>query len=123
MNFENSNLSFYSKLTELICCCGFFYSVGDCGVPPPVENGKSKKCGDAVSYYCDEGFSLEGASELMCENGRFTPAAPRCVGESPRHSREQARTIAFDGNCCRHFGDEIAKNIKSRDRLTNKLPQ
>merc|ERR1739838_58191 len=53
--------------------------VGDCGVPPTVENGKSKKCGNAVSYYCDESFSLEGASELMCENGRFTPAAPRCV--------------------------------------------
>jgi len=52
--------------------------VAGCGIPPSVENGAWKKCDNMVSYFCHDGFTLNGADEITCQNGRFTPPPPIC---------------------------------------------
>ncbi|VDO92474.1 unnamed protein product [Soboliphyme baturini] len=62
----------------------------ECGVPPPIENGKffltsnSSAISNTAQYSCDKGYRLVGISVLNCgPNGLWSPAvAPLCYGSS-----------------------------------------
>jgi len=60
-----------------------------CEEPPAIGNGQlvdepldSYDYGNAVSYRCNNGFSLIGSSTLHCaEDGTFKPDPPKCMGK------------------------------------------
>merc|ERR1712142_95210 len=59
-------------------------NIGDCGMPPAVENGFYRKCAseDIVSYYCDHGFQVKEHdrefTDVECVNGNFDRDPPTC---------------------------------------------
>ena len=63
-----------------------------CRAPPSVENGRHSGTnryyfqeGSVITYWCDDGYSLQGASQRMCSYSRSTRkyqwdgAAPTCL--------------------------------------------
>ena len=63
-----------------------------CRAPPSVENGRHSGTnryyfqeGSVITYWCDDGYSLQGASRRMCSYSRSTRkyqwdgAAPACI--------------------------------------------
>ena len=56
-----------------------------CGAPPAISNSHVTlrdvyNAGDIVTYTCDLGYEVEGASSLLCGNdGSWTGIYPRCI--------------------------------------------
>lgn len=60
-----------------------------CDNPPVVAHGHHTQVialfgikKDEVVYKCDEGYTLVGEDRLFCRSSRWSPAAPRCKGNS-----------------------------------------
>lgn len=60
-----------------------------CDNPPVVAHGHHTQIitlfgmkKDEVVYKCDEGYTLVGEDRLFCHYSRWSPAAPRCKGNS-----------------------------------------
>lgn len=62
----------------------FFYRTDlSCGRPPNVRNAKaqypSTKFGETVTYVCNEGYTLSGASQRTCRaNEKWDGVGPNC---------------------------------------------
>ena len=58
-----------------------------CGNPPtPDPNGNvvstGTSLGDTATYYCNDGFVLEGTKTIYCQNnGKWSDDAPKCNRE------------------------------------------
>ncbi|XP_039507659.1 regulator of complement activation group 2 gene 1 isoform X2 [Pimephales promelas] len=72
-----------------------------CEEPPAIGNGQlvdepldSYDYGNAVSYRCNNGFSLIGSSTLHCaEDGTFKPDPPKCMDGCPTPEISHATRI------------------------------
>ena len=58
----------------------------DCGALSDPSNGVVQFSSTTVSsiarYICNIGYSINGASERVCEaNGQWSPAAPTCISK------------------------------------------
>ena len=58
-----------------------FFSKADCSDPGAPADGSREGTfddGDVVTFSCDGGFSLVGASAITCVNGNWTNEVPAC---------------------------------------------
>lgn len=67
-----------------------FPSVVTCAQPSTIKNGKftpldSYEYEQTVTYSCNKGYKLQGASTIQCtEDGLFQPSPPQCEGKGLR---------------------------------------
>ena len=79
---------YLSKHVNVILQNQFLVIAMNCGNPGDLNNGHSEPldrsyaCGALITYHCNDGYSLQGNSKLIClRSGAWDSPIPTCISK------------------------------------------
>ena len=57
-----------------------------CSKPQEIDYGSVTYDGETAIYECDSGYTLEGNSNLTCNDGIWIPDPPTCIKSENKHT-------------------------------------